>query len=77
MIKLSHLNRIKQSTYFTHFYLILQASIANSADDIWKNNENQTDQLQTNEKQQYKVRYLSEDSGKIELKISEEKIEKF
>ena len=76
MIKLLQLNRKAIYIFYT-LLLILQASIANSADDIWKNNENQTDQLQTNENKIIQSPILAEDSGKIELKISEEKIENF
>jgi len=76
MIKLLQLNR-KVIYIFCTLLLILQASIANSAEDIWKNNENQTEQLQTDEKKIIQSPILAEDSGKIELKINEEKIENF
>ncbi len=76
MIKLLQLNR-KLIYIFCILILVLQTNITNSADDIWKETENKSDQPQVDDNQIIESPILTENSDEIELKINEEKIESF
>ena len=79
MIRLSHLNKLKEITIF---FTIIISNFAFAADpvDIWKKKENQNEQSNQIGKEKeitIKSPILSDDLNKITIKIDEQKINNF